>query len=206
MAKRKTSNGQKEPLSADGAEGAAAQGPGDPVKQDSRAEAAKLAGHVGAADDFADAVMGVHRRPHKNASAAEMAAVFSYRSADIGQLGMEPGFAGNRTDYTHVFAEAASFVRKNPTVPIDALPIHLKLKGFEVPPAGRRELLAWRVFAFVLAQLDQADRDDAADAARQASEAEAAKPRGVLLGRLAMKPIDRNPLSQMGKVLQRQKR
>ena len=165
-------------------------------------------------EDFADAVMGVAWRsrpqPELNAMHALCAAGMAFGSKGAGyHVRMDVDFCRYNlmlTEPTAMLVEAAAFIRANPAAPIDALPIHLKLKGYELPAAGRREMLAWRVFAFVLAQLDQADKDEAAETARQAAETEAAKPRGVLRGRLAMKPIDRNPLSQMGKVMQARKR
>ncbi len=88
--------------------------------------------------------------------------------------------------FHRLMTSAAAFVRANADAPAEAIPIHLKLKGFrDLPETGPREIAAWRVFAFTLMQLDRLDAEQAALAT--ASPADAAPPVAAA-GDLALMP------------------
>lgn len=78
-------------------------------------------------------------------------------SAAYGGFGFfTPNFADPVDD---VLRLAAAFVRTWPDAPAEAIPSHLQRKGgfSDVPIAGKHELAAWRIFAYVLTQLDRLD-------------------------------------------------
>ena len=78
-------------------------------------------------------------------------------------------------EHLRLMEAAAAFVRANPDAPAEAIPIHLRLRGGRgLPETGPREIVAWRVFAFTLMQLDRLDAEQAAPAT--ASPADAAPP------------------------------
>jgi hypothetical protein len=96
---------------------------------------------------------------------------------------------------------AAAFLRKWPdNVNPDAIVIHLRRSGFsQVPKPGPRRAIAWKVFAFTLAELDRLDREEA-----ERRKIEAAKNPGRPLGvasreDLTYAPPDNSPRSDLGR-------
>lgn len=99
---------------------------------------------------------------------------------------------------------AAGFLRDFPEAGTDAVLIHMRMKGGfrDVPPLDHRRRAAWMVFRTTLAALDACDRAEKAEAEAAAKAAEAAKgPAAQPRSRLANLPPDRNPLTQVGRVL-----
>lgn len=102
---------------------------------------------------------------------------------------------------------AAGFLRRDAAVLVqpETLAIHLRRSGFaDMPAAEGRAAVAWKVFAFALAELDALDRAEA-DARRRAEQvAEAGQgPRPVRRLGLALQRRDANPLTELGRRLQR---
>lgn len=219
--KRKTEPKQAAPASGDGAlteeknvtqeqgkqgaEGAAAQGRGDPdpargapgLEEDGAEAGAPEPGISGVRDVEVEAtrfgetelagqtvdamayqVTGVVRDmdlPEQNAMAAYMAAGMVYGGGvdfDSGFAGLHWSVAGRK-----LAMEAAAFLRVHPSASAEAVAIHLRMTGFgHVPEHGRRELVAWSVFAFTLKALDDADAADRADRAAADARAAARRP------------------------------
>lgn len=136
----------------------------------------ELAGQT--VDAMAYQVTGIVRDmdlPEQNAMAAYMAAGMVYG----GGVDFNSGFAGLHWSVAgrKLALAAAAFVRAHPEAPAEAVAIHLRMKGFgHVPEPGRRELVAWSVFAFTLKALDGADAADRADQAAADARAAARRP------------------------------
>lgn len=102
---------------------------------------------------------------------------------------------------------AAAFLRRDAAALVqpETLAIHLRRSGFaDMPAATGRAAVAWKVFAFALAELDALDRAEA-DARRRAEQAAEAGqgPRPVRRLGLALQRRDVNPLTELGRRLQR---
>lgn len=102
---------------------------------------------------------------------------------------------------------AAGFLRRDAAVLVqpETLVIHLKRNGFpDAVAAVGRAAVAWKVFAFALAELDALDRAEA-DARRRAEQAAEAGqgPRPVRRLGMALQRRDANPLTELGRRLQR---
>ena len=98
---------------------------------------------------------------------------------------------------------AGAFLRRDTAMLVqpETLVIHLRRSGFpDVPEATGRVAVAWKVFAFALAELDALDRAEA-EAAQKRAEA-ATGPRAARREELAMVPADPNPLTDLGRRLQ----
>lgn len=104
-------------------------------------------------------------------------------------------------------AECAAALLRRPLAQLiepETIVIHLRRNGYPDTPAPEgRIAMAWRVFAFTLAELDAFDRRRTeALAAAQAAENAARGPTAQPRDRLTFAPPDRNPLSELGRVAQ----
>lgn len=100
---------------------------------------------------------------------------------------------------------AAGFLRRDAAVLVqpETLVIHLKRSGFpDAAAAEGRAAVAWKVFAFTLAELDALDRTRAEAARRAEAAAAASGPRPARRLSLAMQRADANPLTELGRQLQ----
>lgn len=99
-----------------------------------------------------------------NILAAFMAASVAFETRQD-KWELEPlWFCGYADKIEPAITTAATFIRQWPDAPLDALPIHLKRAGFDVPPIGPREKAAWTVCRTTLMALDAADKEQAAAA------------------------------------------
>jgi len=143
-----------------------------------------------------------------NTMAAAMAACTAYGTMErrLGSSGNwfipegeEDDPLGNKQFTEDAAAKMAAFLRQWPDATPEALVIHMRRKGYpDVREPGPREMAAWRIFAFTLAQLDEAEAKIAAEKAAQ-ERAESRQPKAVDRDQLAMVPEDDNPLSEMGR-------
>lgn len=116
--------------------------------------------------------------------------------------GVDGGWIGSR----EAVECAAAFLRRDAAqlVQPETLVIHLKRSGFPGTPAAEgRTAVAWKVFAFALAELDALDRAEAEARQRAEAAAQAQGPRPVRRMALAMQRADANPLTEIGRRLQR---
>lgn len=197
MTKRRRTSGKAAQKADTGAKGAAAQGGGDPVGADAGENAGETA--VATADAAGVLVGGDEPRADLITRAAARAAGLAFGLDDDAMDGGYAGEAGPR----NAFLPAADFVRKNPAAPVDAIAIHLRRLGHDVPKvdsdaAGRRVRLAWQVFAFALKALDEADVLDAAEATGQAL-AQRGRPQAVPRSMLADPPPDHDPRTDIAR-------
>jgi hypothetical protein len=102
-----------------------------------------------------------------------------------------------------LISTAIAFLRQWPDGTPAAIAIHLRRAGFsQVPEPGPREAVAWKVFAFTLAELDRLDREEAERQARTAAAA-ARRPQAARREELALMPGEDNPLSDLGRAVER---
>lgn len=149
-------------------------------------------------------------RIEANAFAAYSAASIAYGTTDEDATTLprfDVGWLGGRGDRELAAkgSAAATFLRRDTTILVqpETLVIHLRRAGFaDTPDATGRVAVAWKIFAFTLAEFDALDR--AATEAKRRSEADACDsgPRPALRADLTMAPADPSPLTDLGKRLQ----
>lgn len=100
---------------------------------------------------------------------------------------------------------AAALARRTIGAPPETMVIHLRRNGFpDTPAATGRVEAAWRIFLSTLAELDRLYIAEAEAAKYAALAALAGRgPRPALRADLAMAPADPNPLTDLGRRLQR---
>lgn len=106
-------------------------------------------------------------------------------------------------DHKAAIAMAAAFLRRAPQALPETLAIHLRRSGFhDTPAAVGRVAVAWKVFAFTLAELDALDRAEAEARERAAAEETARRgPAPVPRSQLAGLPADNDPRTQLGRLV-----
>lgn len=154
------------------------------------------------------------REPPRNRMDINVLAAFSAASVAFGTTEednttlprFDRGWIVVDTDHRKPVQIAADFLRGSVTLmQPETCVIHLRRSGFaDTPAAEGRVATAWKVFGFTLTELDALDRA-AEEAEKRARAVEAARrgPAAMPRDQLAMVPPDPNPLTEMGRRLQR---